>query len=122
MEELFSPEGFGDPGAGPLYLQLHRRIADAIASGRLRPGDSLPPEREMAALTIITEATVMTTGSAKPAKARAVGTSPKARQAHSMINATKSCRNRSVAKPINPATKISEIRTAWSSPGMMHRT
>ena len=38
MEELFSPEGFGDPGAGPLYLQLHRRIADAIASGRLRPG------------------------------------------------------------------------------------
>ena len=34
MEELFSPEGFGDPGAGPLYLQLHRRIADAIGVPR----------------------------------------------------------------------------------------
>ena len=58
MEELFSPEGFGDPGAGPLYLQLHRRIADAIASGRLRPGDSLPPEREMAALTGLSRVSV----------------------------------------------------------------
>lgn len=58
MEELFSPGGFGDPGAGPLYLQLHRRIADAIASGRLRPGDSLPPEREMAALTGLSRVSV----------------------------------------------------------------
>ena len=58
MEDLFSPEGFDETGAGPLYLQLHRRIAEAIASGRLKPGDSLPPEREMAALTGLSRVTV----------------------------------------------------------------
>ena len=51
MEQLFSPNGFDDPGSGPLYLQLHRLIAEAIASGRLKPGDSLPSERELAAMT-----------------------------------------------------------------------
>ena len=51
MERLFSPDGFDETGAGPLYLQLQRRIADAIAAGRLAPGDSLPPERDMAAMT-----------------------------------------------------------------------
>ncbi|MEH7827835.1 GntR family transcriptional regulator [Gemmobacter denitrificans] len=58
MENLFSPEGFEETGGGPLYLQLHRRIAEAIASGRLKPGDSLPPEREMAALTGLSRVTV----------------------------------------------------------------
>lgn len=58
MQDLFSPEGFADTGAGPLYLQLHRRIAEAIASGRLRPGDSLPAEREMAAITGLSRVTV----------------------------------------------------------------
>lgn len=58
MDDLFSPDGFDETGAGPLYLQLHRRIAEAIASGRLKPGDSLPPEREMAALTGLSRVTV----------------------------------------------------------------
>lgn len=58
MQDLFSPDGFADTGAGPLYLQLHRRIAEAIASGRLRPGDSLPAEREMAAITGLSRVTV----------------------------------------------------------------
>lgn len=58
MEQIFSPHGFDEPGAGPLYLQLHRRIADAIASARLKPGDSLPPERDMAALTGLSRVTV----------------------------------------------------------------
>jgi len=58
MQDLFSPEGFAETGAGPLYLQLHRRIAEAIASGRLRPGDSLPAEREMAAITGLSRVTV----------------------------------------------------------------
>ncbi len=58
MENLFSTEGFDDTGGGPLYLQLQRRIAEAIASGRLKPGDSLPPEREMAALTGLSRVTV----------------------------------------------------------------
>ncbi len=58
MRDLFSAADFADPGAGPLYVQLHRRIAGAIASGRLRPGDSLPPEREMAAMTGLSRVTI----------------------------------------------------------------
>jgi len=58
MDRIFHPEGFGETGAGPLYLQLHRRIAEAIAAGRLSPGDSLPPERDMAALTGLSRVTV----------------------------------------------------------------
>ena len=56
MDELFSPDGFDD--AGPLYLALHRRIADAISSGQLKPGDSLPPERDMASKTGLSRVTV----------------------------------------------------------------
>lgn len=33
----------------PLYLQLRDRIVQAIASGELRDGDSLPPTRRLAA-------------------------------------------------------------------------
>lgn len=58
MQEIFSPQGFDESGGGPLYLQLHRRLAEAIASGRLKPGDSLPPEREMAAMTGLSRVTV----------------------------------------------------------------
>ena len=50
MMELFSSDGFAD-GAGPLYLQLQRRIADASAQGVLPPGASLPAERDIAAMT-----------------------------------------------------------------------
>ncbi|WP_444667718.1 GntR family transcriptional regulator [Cereibacter changlensis] len=58
MNLLFSPQRFDDPGAGPLYLQLQRRIAEAIASGRLAPGDSLPAERDMATMTGLSRVTV----------------------------------------------------------------
>lgn len=58
MNSLFSPDRFDDSGAGPLYLQLQRRIAEAIASGRLTPGDSLPAERDMAAMTGLSRVTV----------------------------------------------------------------
>jgi GntR family transcriptional regulator len=58
MSDLFSPDTFSDSGGGPLYVQLHRRIAEAIASGRLKPGDNLPPEREMAAMTGLSRVTV----------------------------------------------------------------
>lgn len=58
MTDLFSTKDFGDTSAGPLYLQLHRRIVEAIASGRLKPGDHLPPEREMAAQTGLSRVTV----------------------------------------------------------------
>lgn len=57
---LFSPQAFEDagPGSGPLYLQLQRRIADAIAAGQLAPGDSLPPERDMASMTGLSRVTI----------------------------------------------------------------
>lgn len=58
MDELFSADAFDENGAGPLYLQLQRRIADAIAAGRLAPGDSLPAERDMAAMTGLSRVTV----------------------------------------------------------------
>ncbi len=58
MEKIFRPGGFDATGAGPLYLQLQRRIADAISCGRLAPGDSLPPERDMALLTGLSRVTV----------------------------------------------------------------
>lgn len=58
MDELFSRQAFEDAGSGPLYMHLQRRIAEAIASGRLGPGDSLPSEREMAALTGLSRVTV----------------------------------------------------------------
>lgn len=55
---IFSPEGFDEAGAGPLYVQLHRRIAGAIVAGALKPGDSLPAERDMAAMTGLSRVTV----------------------------------------------------------------
>ncbi len=58
MTDLFSPEGFEETGRGPLYLQLSRRIADGITTGRLSAGESLPPERDMAALTGLSRVTV----------------------------------------------------------------
>ncbi|WP_135450506.1 MULTISPECIES: GntR family transcriptional regulator [Tabrizicola] len=57
MDGLFSPEGFGD-GAGPLYLQLQRRLVDAMAQGALPPGSSLPAERDIAAMTGLSRVTV----------------------------------------------------------------
>ena len=35
MDAIFSPDGFDATGAGPLYLQLQRRIADAVAAASL---------------------------------------------------------------------------------------
>ena len=58
MTELFTPGAFEDSGGGPLYLQLQRLIAGAIASGQLKPGASLPSERELAAMTGLSRVTV----------------------------------------------------------------
>lgn len=58
MSSLFNAEGFDEAGRGPLYLQLSRRIGDGIASGALKPGESLPPERDMAAMTGLSRVTV----------------------------------------------------------------
>lgn len=37
-----------DPAAGPRYLQIADRITQAVATGVLRPGDRLPPQRKLA--------------------------------------------------------------------------
>ena len=48
-----------DPqGSAPLYLQLVERIAAAIACGRLRDGDALPPERVLCEQLAISRTTV----------------------------------------------------------------
>ncbi len=58
MKDLFIPADFGKLGSGPLYLQLHRRIADAISNGQLPPGSSLPSERDLAEMTGLSRVTV----------------------------------------------------------------
>ena len=58
MQKLFRPDGFAQSGAGPLYLQLQRRMAGAIADGQLPPGASLPAERDIATMTGLSRVTV----------------------------------------------------------------
>jgi len=58
MQVLFTPFEAHAQGLGPLYLQLQRKIAEAVASGRLAPGQSLPAERDMAAMTGLSRVTV----------------------------------------------------------------
>lgn len=58
MSALFRAEDYADDGAGPLYLRLTRTIGGAIDAGALKPGESLPPERELAALTGLSRVTV----------------------------------------------------------------
>ncbi|MFN3723751.1 MAG: GntR family transcriptional regulator [Paracoccaceae bacterium] len=58
MDALFSSSGFDETGSGPLYLQLQKRLAEAIGSGRLKAGDSLPAERDMANMTGLSRVTV----------------------------------------------------------------
>ncbi len=37
------------PGRGPRYLQILQALEHALSDGRLRPGDRLPPQRQLAA-------------------------------------------------------------------------
>ena len=55
---LFRAEDFADEAGGPLYLRLTRTIGEAIDAGALGPGESLPPERELASLTGLSRVTV----------------------------------------------------------------
>ena len=48
-----------DPNAAtPIYRQIERQIAEAIADRRLRPGDELLPEEQMAAHLVVSPASV----------------------------------------------------------------
>lgn len=55
---LFRAGDYDEDGSGPLYLRLVRVIDEAIEAGALKPGESLPPERELAALTGLSRVTV----------------------------------------------------------------
>ncbi|WP_420004907.1 GntR family transcriptional regulator [Arenibacterium sp. LLYu02] len=56
--EFLQPETWFDQGAGPRYVQLRRRLEEAIHSGVLPPNSSLPPEREIAEITDLSRVTV----------------------------------------------------------------
>ena len=58
ITEFLQPDGWFDQGAGPRYVQLRRRLEEAISSGVLPPNSSLPPEREIADITDLSRVTV----------------------------------------------------------------
>jgi DNA-binding transcriptional MocR family regulator len=47
-----------DPGKGPTYRQVVEALARDIRAGRLRPGDRLPPQRDLASVIGVTVGTV----------------------------------------------------------------
>lgn len=55
---FLKPEFWINPAAGPRYLQLSRRISQAIKDGILVPESPLPPEREIAQITDLSRVTV----------------------------------------------------------------
>lgn len=58
IADYLRPERWLNPTAGPLYVQLRKRIEAAIASGLLPPESALPPEREIATVTELSRVTV----------------------------------------------------------------
>jgi len=58
LAEFFSPQSWLSPQRGPRYLQLRRRIEDAIISGNIPPDTHLPPERDIATMTGLSRVTV----------------------------------------------------------------
>ncbi len=56
--EFLLPEEWLSPDAGPLYVQLRKRIEAGIRSGFLAADMPIPPEREMASITGLSRVTV----------------------------------------------------------------
>lgn len=56
--DLFHPDRWYRASKGPRYVQLHRHIAAAIASGALEAESQLPPERDLAELAQVSRVTV----------------------------------------------------------------
>ena len=56
--EFFDPEKWLGETLGPRYLQLQRRLEEAIDTGVLPATSSLPPERELAEITDLSRVTV----------------------------------------------------------------
>lgn len=58
VSEFLDPSCWLIAGAGPLYVQLRRRIEAGIAAAILPPDSALPPEREIAVMTNLSRVTV----------------------------------------------------------------
>lgn len=58
IADFLSTAPAAEAGAGPRYVQLRKRIKDAIDSGILRPDSALPSEREIGQLTDLSRVTV----------------------------------------------------------------
>ena len=58
VQETRRPGAWELSGHGPLYLQLRQKLEDDIRSGVLKPGASLPSEREIAEMCEVSRVTV----------------------------------------------------------------
>lgn len=58
ITEFLTPETWLKRNGGPLYIQLRRRLHEGVDLGLLKAGSSLPPEREIAAITDMSRVTV----------------------------------------------------------------
>ena len=56
-QRLFVPERF-DTGSAPLYTRIKRLVREAVSSGELKQGDSIPSERDVANLLKVSRVTV----------------------------------------------------------------
>ena len=58
VADFLAPDAWFRPDAGPRYVQLRKRLSDGVSKGILPPGSTLPPEREIAAITDFSRVTV----------------------------------------------------------------
>ncbi len=55
---IFASERFARDGAAPLYARVKRLVQEAVTSGELRQGDSVPSERDVAEMLNVSRVTV----------------------------------------------------------------
>lgn len=58
LADILPPDSLQGAAAGPLYLKLRQALEQAITSGKLKHGDALPPERDLADYANISRVTV----------------------------------------------------------------
>lgn len=58
LEDTLRAANWARKGRGPIYVQLREHIEDAIRSGRVKPGEALPSERELAEISGMSRITV----------------------------------------------------------------
>lgn len=56
--DFLAPDKWLRSDGGPRYVQLRQRLSDGVDQGVLKAGNSLPPEREIAAITDMSRVTV----------------------------------------------------------------